>query len=577
MMQGQLPIIDPSSAPIWDTAVPDWETRIKAGQSILPDLPLNRAMAEKGLRIFKRLRVPDMQGMPRLEEVCGPWYFGIVEALFGAYDPVAMRRMISELFLLIPKKNSKSSYGGPLMLTALIMNERPSGEFNLIAPTIEIAKIAFRQAVGTIKADPALAELFHIRDHMRIIVNRNTEAYLQIKAADTDIVTGGKSIGTMIDETHVFASKPKAEDLYVEIRGALAARPDGFLIQTTTQSKDPPLGVFKRELDYVRAIRDGRLKGPILPILYEYPEDMIESDAWHDPKTWSMVNPNLGRSVDEAYLLREFEKAKEAGRPELALFASQHFNIEIGSRLRSDHWAGGRYWDDATSGPITLELIKECCDVAVVGVDGGGADDLYAMAVMGRHRDTRQWLVWVHAWCWPEVLELRKEIAPTLRAFEAQGDLTIISNPTEDIESISAIVFDLHQAGLLPQAGGVGLDPYGVAQLIDAMEDAGVPAETIAAVPQGYKLNAAIVGAERKLADGTLRHGGQAILTWAIGNAKIEQRGNAVIITKQAAGKAKIDPLMAMLNAVALMSRNPVSSAQLASPWDDPSFNLVAQ
>jgi phage terminase large subunit-like protein len=41
-------------------------------------------------------------------------------------------------------------------LTALIVNRRPEAEFLLIAPTIEIANIAFKQAKGTIRLDPAL-------------------------------------------------------------------------------------------------------------------------------------------------------------------------------------------------------------------------------------------------------------------------------------------------------------------------------------------------------------------------------------------------------------------------------------
>ena len=67
---------------------------------------------------------------------------------------------------------------------------------------------------------------------------------------------------------------------------------------------------------------------------------------------------------------------------------------------------------------------------------------------------------------------------------------------------------------------------------------------------QGYKLMGAIKTAERKLLDGTLRHAGQALLAWAVGNAKIELKGNAVMITKQLAGTGKIDPLMAVFDAV---------------------------
>jgi phage terminase large subunit-like protein len=39
--------------------------------------------------------------------------------------------------------------------------------------------------------------------------------------------------------------------------------------------------------------------------------------------------------------------------------------------------------------------------------------------------------------------------------------------------------------------------------------------------------------AERKLADGSLRHGDQGLMAWAVANARVEPKGNAILITKQ--------------------------------------------
>jgi phage terminase large subunit-like protein len=88
-------------------------------------------------------------------------------------------------------------------------------------------------------------------------------------------------------------------------------------------------------------------------------------------------------------------------------------------------------------------------------------------------------------------------------------------------------------------------------------------------------MNGAVKEAERRLAAGTLLHGGMRLMAWCVGNAKVEPRGNAIIITKQASGTAKIDPLMALINAVSLMSMNPAVSG--VSFWEGAAARAKAE
>lgn len=562
---------------VWDTSCRDWKDRIMSGRPLVPDLPLFEDQADKALRIFKRLRAPDVIGMPTYGEICGQWVFDFVRAVFGAYDPETRRRMIREFFLLVPKKNGKSSIAAAIMITAAIMNERPYAELLLIAPTKKIAEIAFKQAEGIVKADPDLTVLFHLQSHQKTITHRKSKAVIIIKAADADVITGSKATYILIDETHVFSKKAKAEDIFVEIKGSLAARPDGFLLQITTQSKEPPAGVFRAELDIARQVRDGEMILPLLPVLYELPPEVAANDGWKDQATWGMVNPNLNKSVDEAFLRDEITKAERKGKEQLLLIASQHFNVQIGLSLSGDRWRGADYWQGAADPSLAdLDELLERSEVCTIGIDGGGLDDLLGLAVIGRCKITRDWLHWSHAWCQRDVLELRKEIASSLVDFEREGTLTFCDDATADIVGVAEIVQRVFDAGKLPAEHGIGFDPQGVVAMVDELAMRGIGGKLCSAVSQGFRLSSAVWGLERKLKDGTFWHAGQDLMTFCVGNAKAEQRGNAVLITKQAAGKAKIDPLCATFNAAKLMELSPTAAAPAATPWDlDPEYRMA--
>jgi phage terminase large subunit-like protein len=565
----------------WTTACPDWERRIVRRESLIPFPPLFPDEANAALEVYRALHAVDVALSPPLGEVSRPWSIDFVGAVFGAYDHSTGRRLIREFFELISKKNGKSTKAAGIMLTALIRNWRRSAEFVILAPTKEIANNSFIPARDMVRADAELDELLHVQEHYRSITHRQTKATLRIVAADNETVGGKKTTGLLVEELWLFGKRANAEGMLREAAGGLASRPEGFVIYLTTQSDEPPAGVFKQKLDYARGVRDGRIADKrFLPVLYEYPQGMLDQGRHRDKANFYVTNPNLGASVDEEFLQREFDKAIEAGEASLRGFLAKHLNVEIGLALRSDRWAGADHWEAAAEA-LTLEELIERCEVLVAGIDGGGLDDLLGLGVIGREKVTRRWLHWGHAWAHGSVLERRKDIAPKLEDLARAGELTIVGVPGQDVADVADLVEQLEQSGKLAEEHAIGVDPVGIAQIVDEIVARGIAPERIVGISQGWKLSGAIKTAERGLADGTLVHAAQALMAWAVGNAKVEPRGNAITITKQTAGSAKIDPLMALFNAVALMAMNPQSTEsvydQLAAADATESEELAAE
>ena len=550
----------------WSTACPDWRERIVAKRSLIP-APLFANEAAEALEVFKSLKIVDAPGQPTFGQACEQWVFDFVAAIFGAYDAESGARLISEFFLLISKKNSKSTIAAGIMVTALIRNWRHSAELLILAPTIEVAQNAYKPARDMVKADEELDELLHVQDHIRTITHRGNGAMLKVVAADTDTVSGKKAGHIFVDELWVFGKRAKADAMLREATGGTVSRPEGFIIWASTQADEEPSGVFKTKLDYFRDVRDGKIDDPrSLPVIYEFPEVMVEAEDYLQPANFYITNPNLGRSVSQSWLEAELRKVKDATGGEKQVFLAKHLNIEIGLALSNNRWAGADYWEAAGDTSLTLDELLSRCEVVTVGIDGGGLDDLFGLAVLGRCRDTRTWLLWNHAWAHDDVLRRRPDIATKLQDFASDGDLTISKDAMEPITQAADYVERVKDSGLLPEENGVGLDPAGVASLVDELEMRGIGVGLQVAVRQGFALSPASWGSEIKLKNGSLKHGARPMMAWCVGNAKVEVRGGAVVITKQSAGRAKIDPLVASFNAMMLMSRNP--EAQEAG-WND--------
>ncbi|CAI2496852.1 Phage terminase-like protein, large subunit [Serratia ficaria] len=537
----------------WTTACLDWEKRLVDRTSIIPP-PIFADQAEHALSIFKELRVSDLPGKPTFGECSEQWVFDFVKAIFGGYEAETGRQLIREYGLLISKKNTKSTIAAGIMLTALILCWREDEEHLILAPTKEVADNSFKPAAGMIRADEELSDMFQIQDHIRTITHRVSRNTLKVVAADTDTVSGKKSGRILVDELWLFGKRQNAEAMFMEALGGQVSRNEGWVIFLTTQSDEPPAGVFKERLDYWRDVRDGKIKDQkTLGILYEFPERMVENKDYLLPENFYITNPNIGRSVSAEWIEDQLRKNQTKTDGTLQQFLAKHLNIEIGLNLRTDRWAGVDVWEQQAR-LVTLDDIIMRSEVVTVGIDGGGLDDLLGFAVIGRDKETREWLCWCHAWAHKIVFERRKSEASRLHDLKKAGDLTIVEFIGQDTDELAAIVARIYEAGLLDK---VGVDPSGVGSILDALTVEEIPADDVVGISQGWRLGGAIKTTERKLAEGVLIHGGQPLMTWCVSNARVEPKGNAILITKQASGKGKIDPLMAMFNAVSLMALNP--------------------
>lgn len=586
--------------PAWTTACPDWERRIVTGESLVPP-PLFAAEADEAMRYFKALKIVDAPGSPTFAE-SRAFVLDFVAAIFGAYDAETGQRLIREFFLLISKKNTKSTLAAGIMTTALLRNWRNSGEYYILAPTIEVANNSFFPVRDSIKADEELLDLLHIKENERIIRHRTTGAFLKVVAADADSVSGKKGIGVLIDEVWLFGKRAGAASMLKEATGGGVSRPEGFTIYLSTQSDEPPAGVFREKLDYFRDVRDGKIADPAaLPLIFEFPKAMVESKAYLDPANFHVTNPNLGVSVSESWLVRELGVSQRAGQHDLNVFLAKHLNVEIGQNLRADRWAGADVWAKAEDPTLTLEMLLERSECVVAGIDGGGLDDLLGLSLLGREKGTGRWLAWGRAYAHISVLRRRKSIAAELIDFAKTGELEIFDSvgwlapfdlaariearepvapplpapdpdaPVQVPPDIRALVKVIERPLDLGLLAIVGIDTHGVGLIAEGLKTVGVQeAEEGQAVPligvsQGYKLHGAIKTTERKLDDCTLVHAAQRLLSWSVGNARTELKGNAAMVTKAASGTAKIDPLMALFTSVALMTTNPEPAGSVYS------------
>jgi hypothetical protein len=105
--------------------------------------------------------------------------------------------------------------------------------------------------------------------------------------------------------------------MFMEATGGQVSRDEGWVIYLSTQSEEPPAGVFKEKLGYYRDVRDGKIVDrKSLGVIYEFPAAMVSRRATLNPRTsTSRTRTSGGLSMPSGSKTTDSERRNRHERP----------------------------------------------------------------------------------------------------------------------------------------------------------------------------------------------------------------------------------------------------------------------
>ncbi len=493
-------------------------------------LPDPHGKGEAAVRFLRALKHPKTGKAFQLD----PWQERIVRRIFGDTLPDGTRR-IRSVIMLVSRGARKTSLAAALGLLMTVHSgfRVHAGQVIFAAATRDQARIGYDEAAGLVAAKNKIASAVRVRNNKSEITHNRSRSTLKAVSNDAAGQNGRTPQCVVFDEVHAWRSG----DLYRVLRTGLSKSANTLSI-IISQAGRGQEGIAADRFDYARKVARGEIDDEgTLPILFENPPD---ADPF-DEKVWHRANPGLLLGYPDLPSLRQ--EAREAkDRPHmLAAFKNDHLGIWLESH--DTPWLDLSIWDEGAAGLIPLEERRgEQC---WIGVDLGRVDDLTAIVAAFRDPDGGISLYpWVTA---PEeAIAARKEL------YQPWVDTGLLTPSPGAVTDFTMVEAKLQELGATFDVAEIAYDRWTATHLEQRMTAIGLP---MFGHGQGFIGMAEPMRCfERAVLGRKLRHGGNSLLRWSIGNVIADQdpSGNLKPNKAKSAGKNKnkIDPVVAAVMAV---------------------------
>jgi len=524
------------------------------GAKPIPRRPKTSAKAKKTAQPWEK------RGLSRVERVCAfieslpitsgvhagrkfrlrDWQKAFLSKVY-AVDATEVR-LVRTAVLSMGRKNGKSQLAAALALCHLAGPEAEQrGQVYSAANDRKQAALIFSEMAAMIERVPFLDERLSLKRFGKEIENMVDGSVFAALSADASTKHGLSPSFVVCDEL----GQAPNRHLFDALDTATGARAEPLTLIISTQAPGD-LHVMSELIDYGLRVQAGDIVDCSFHLtLYTAPAEL-------DPyslQAWRAANPALGdfRSLPDVERM-----AAQAQRvpSKAGAFENLILNRRVAAETRFLSLAEWRLCGEP--GRSDEELAgQECWG----GLDLGASRDLTSLVLIFPAPDGT---IDVRAWFFlpADGLEDREDRDRVPYAvWRDRGLLTLTAGTVTDPTFVAALIAELRDTY---EIRGIAYDRWRIEALKRALADAGIEDGLLVPFGQGFKDFAPAVDAlERAVAERKLRHGGNPILTWNVGNAVATRDPTGAAKLDKSRSTGRIDGLVALTMALGLRAKTP--------------------
>jgi phage terminase large subunit-like protein len=432
------------------------------------------------------------------------WQAFIVWNLFGFLNPDGSRRF-TRAYVEVPRKNGKSTFSSAVMLYGLIADGESAAQVYSAATKLDQAMMVFAESVRVCQNVDWLAEALTVNNSVnnrRILYGQSVYKPLEWNPSKQD---GLNTHFAVIDEYHAHPN----DELYNVLRNSMGARRQPLLFTITTAGFNRESPCYKHR-NYCASVLSGAIKDDALfSVIYT----LDEGDDWTDSANWAKANPNWGVSVYPRQLEQALTEAKEFVHKEVE-FKTKLLNVWTDTALT---WITDSVWMDCTEA-------GEVDGICYGGLDLASTGDFCAFSLyFPEYSAIRTWYFLPS-----EAAYRRKDAAgASIRQWIADGQIIATDGNVTDYSYIKAKIIELAQQYDIKD---IAFDRFNASQLVIDLQNEGLQMFPFG---QGFiSMSSPTKELERLVKDAQLKHDGNPVTRWMMGN---------ILLKSDPAGNIKID------------------------------------